>query len=322
MEILFLGTSSGAPTRDRNVSGAALRRHQSRRWYLIDCGEATQHRLLVTPLSINSLHAIFITHVHGDHCYGLPGLLGSAAMAGRTEPLWIVAPREIQEFLEVVQRTTQLRLTFPLHFKSVEDQSQAFPTLDFDVEAVELSHRVPSYAYAFTEIHQQRELDAQKLRAVGLPPGPLWGQLRRGIDVELADGRKLAAADFFLPPRRSRKVIIAGDNDTPELLRNAAVGADLLVHEATYTADIAKKVGAGPGHSYAAAVAQFAAAARIPSLILTHFSARYQRDPNVSPSITDIEAEARESYHGNLFLANDLDVFLVDRTGSVSRVTQ
>jgi ribonuclease Z len=322
MEILFLGTSSGAPTRDRNVSGTALRRHQSRRWYLIDCGEATQHRLLLTPLSLNSLHAIFITHVHGDHCYGLPGLLGSAAMAGRTQPLWIVAPREIREFIEVVQRTTQLRLTFPLCFKSVEDPHEAFPALDFSVEAVELSHRVPSYAYVFTEIHAQRELDADKLRDAGLPPGPLWGQLQRGADVELADGRKLIAADFFLAPRRSRKIIIAGDNDTPELLRDAAVGADLLVHEATYTADIAKKVGTAPRHSYAAAVAQFAAASHIPSLILTHFSARYQRDPNVSPCITDIETEARASYRGRLFLANDLDAFLIDRTGSVSRVTQ
>ena len=116
--IQFLGTSSGTPTKQRNVSGLALQESKGRGWYLIDCGEATQHQLLHTKLSLNTLKGIFITHVHGDHCYGLPGLLGSAGMTGRTEPLTIVAPAGIREWIEATQRFTEFHLSFELNFVS------------------------------------------------------------------------------------------------------------------------------------------------------------------------------------------------------------
>jgi len=112
MEITLLGTSSGTPTKTRNVSGTAIRKANSKSWYLVDCGEGTQHQILRTNLSLNHLQTIFITHIHGDHCYGLPGLLASAALSGRTVPLTIVGPRAINDFFTAIQKTTQLRLSY------------------------------------------------------------------------------------------------------------------------------------------------------------------------------------------------------------------
>src|SRR5205823_6689459 len=119
MELLFLGTGSGTPSRTRNVSGLALRAEGSRHWSLIDCGEATQHRILRTRLSLHDLRAVFITHMHGDHCYGLPGLLASAGMLNRTALLYVVGPAPLRPFLQGVMDTTQLGLPFPIEFVEV-----------------------------------------------------------------------------------------------------------------------------------------------------------------------------------------------------------
>ncbi|MCW8997745.1 MAG: MBL fold metallo-hydrolase, partial [Kangiellaceae bacterium] len=120
MKITFLGTSSGVPTKHRNVSGIALEVGENKNWFLIDCGEATQHQLLNTKLSTRNLSAVFITHIHGDHCYGLPGLLASTAMSGRTETLYLIGPAKIKQFIDGVIEATDLFLTYPLEFLDVE----------------------------------------------------------------------------------------------------------------------------------------------------------------------------------------------------------
>lgn len=321
MEIEFLGTSSGTPTKTRNVSALALRSPLAGRWYLVDCGEGTQHRLLRTSLSLMSLRAIFITHVHGDHCYGLPGLLASAGLLNRTEELLLVGPAAIASFIQGVMETTQLALPYPVAFLPVERGIPAGLLPDFEVRATALSHRVPSYAYTFTEASVERKLDAARLKADGVPRGPAWGQLQRGRDVMLADGRVLRAQDYLQPPRKPRKIIIGGDNDMPELLESEAAGADVLVHEATYTEEILEKVGPAPQHSTARQTARFAADAGIPNLVLTHFSPRYQQH-NGPLTMCDVEREARAAYRGNLFLANDLDRFCLDRQGHLSRIAE
>lgn len=134
MEIVFLGTSSGTPTKMRNVSGVAVKMVSSKIWCLVDCGEGTQHQILHTSLSLNSLQAIFITHLHGDHCYGLPGLLASAATQGRTEPLIIVCPAAVRDFILATQQTTQLTLSYPINFVIVEQVGGAVAIDEFDVE--------------------------------------------------------------------------------------------------------------------------------------------------------------------------------------------
>jgi ribonuclease Z len=319
MELQFLGTSSGTPTKNRNVSGLALRPAQTGHWYLVDCGEGTQHQVLHTSLSLCSLRAVFITHLHGDHCYGLPGLLASAGMLNRTEPLLIAAPASVRRFVEGVLDTTELRLPYPIEFLLVDDAPSIGSLPDVAVQVTPLSHRVPSYAFSFTEKGVGNKLDAARLQADGVPSGPLRGQLQRGEQVRLADGRVLQGSDYLLPPRKPRKIIVAGDNDRPELLGWAARGADVLVHEATYTEEILQKIGPGPQHSSARMVAQFASEAQIPNLVLTHFSARYQEGGD-GLSLADVEAEARASYAGKLFLASDLARFGLDTHGQLSRV--
>jgi ribonuclease Z len=319
MDLIFLGTSSGTPTKTRNVSGVAVRRTNAKSWFLVDCGEGTQHQVLRTPLSLKSLKGIFITHVHGDHCYGLPGLLASATLAGRTEPLHIVGPAEIADFLGAVRNATQLRLTFDLIFTDVAvlDSALVFPELK--ISKIALSHRVPSYAYVFAEGDVAPRLDTQRLAEEGIKPGPVWGQLQNGCDITLEDGRVLRSADYLVVERAPRTVVICGDNDNPELLRASCADADVIVHEATYTSDVAEKVGAAPQHCAADTIARFAESIRLRNLVLTHFSPRYADDRNAAPSIADIEVEARAQFTGNLFLASDFDVFRLDKDGLLAR---
>ncbi len=318
MDLLFLGTSSGTPTKQRNVTGLALIEEAGKDWILVDCGEATQHQLLHTPLSVNDLRAICITHVHGDHCYGLPGLLASAAMLGRKKPLAIVAPEGVQPWIEATRQLTSLYLPFELQFIATEAM-QPWRCGAWQVEAVPLSHRVPSHGYRFTEASVEPSLDTARLQQAGVPQGPLWGQLRKGLEV-VHEGRTFKGADYLYQPHAPRRIVVGGDNDKPDLLAAACQGAQVLVHEATYTEDVAQKVGEGVGHSAAAWVAAFAESVKLPHLVLTHFSARYQAEPERSPSIEDVRAEAAAHYHGTLFLAEDFARFRLGKSGVLSRV--
>jgi len=143
MEVIFLGTSSGTPTKTRNVSGIAIRRANAKAWSLIDCGEGTQQQILHTDLSLDHLTAIFITHVHGDHCYGLAGLLASTGMSGRTEPMLLVGPKPIQQMLMAIMENTQLKLSYEITFVDVLDINNPLNTREFTVETIELSHVYP-----------------------------------------------------------------------------------------------------------------------------------------------------------------------------------
>lgn len=319
MKITFLGTSSGMPTVQRNVTATALAPTDSKRWYLVDCGEATQHQLLRTRLSMLHLEAVFITHVHGDHCYGLPGLLASAATVGRTEPLVIVAPASIRDFIDGACRHTLLNLPYALDFHAVEDLDSSIMMRDFAVSRIPMSHRVPSFAYEFRQHPSPGRLDIGKLERTGLQPGPLWGQLQQGEDVQLANGRTLVAREYLLPVK-PRRVIIGGDNDTPELLAGYAAGLDLLVHEATYTASVARQVEPGPQHSSAESIARFAQRQSIPNLILTHFSKRYHQGEGAS--LSDVQKEAEAHYKGKLYLASDFDEYHLQPNGEVVLVEE
>ncbi len=326
MQLTFLGTSSGTPTRTRNVSGVALSIDERRDWYLIDCGEGTQHQILRTPLSLLSLRAILITHMHGDHCYGLPGLLASAELAGRTEPLTLIGPASLKPYIEAMQQHAELGAAYPLRFVAVEENPQVWDDEGVEVSRIALSHRVPSYAYRFSETQVERRLHVDKLRAENIPQGPLWHQLQSGETVTLPDGRVLEGDDYAYPAREARAVIVAGDNDRPDLLTEACDGVDLLVHEATYTEEVSEKLGPEPQHSTAARVARFACDVNLPTLILTHFSPRYQdagrskgKDKRRLPCIEDLRAEARQHYQGELYLAADLERYTLNRKREMKR---
>ncbi|KKO13001.1 MULTISPECIES: ribonuclease Z [Pseudomonas] len=313
MDLLFLGTSAGVPTTARNVSATAVIEASGSHWYLVDCGEGTQHRLLHTPLSIRDLRAIFITHVHGDHCFGLPGLLASAGMSGRTQPLDLVLPAALHDWVRQGLVASDTFLPFELRLLAVEELVE-WRSDALQVTSVQLSHRVPSVGFVFTELKPEPRLDIPRLEAEGIPRGPLWGDLAKGLTVPHG-GRLLHGNDYLRPSRPPRRVIVCGDNDNPELLADVAEGADVLVHEATFTLAVVERTGVTFGHSTAAAVARFAETAGVRNLVLTHFSARYQSDPRRSPSIDNVRDEALAHYSGRLTLAQDLQRYHIGRDG-------
>lgn len=320
MKFTFLGTSAGAPTLERNVTGLALQSEATKSWSLIDCGEGTQHQLQRANYSLVQLRTVFITHIHGDHCYGLPGLISSASMAGRSKPLTIVAPSGIQEFIEATLQHTDVHLNYKLQFERVEQLQDYDANKGFTVNAIELSHRVPSFAYRIEESAVERNLDTAKLLADEIPRGPLWSQIKQCAQLQLEDGRVIQCANYILPPRPPRTIIVGGDNDNPALLREAAFDVNVLIHEATYSQAVSDKVGPGPQHSSAAQVAIFAQSAAVPNLVLTHFSARYQGVGK--GSVAELAAEAAALYDGNLFLAADLCTFSLDKTGQLAVLPQ
>jgi ribonuclease Z len=315
-KLTFLGTSSGVPTKNRNVTSLALQSTVNRDWWMIDCGEATQHRLQHLSLSVHELAGICITHVHGDHTYGLPGLLASASMTGRKRPLILIAPLAVKLWLEATMLHSELFLTYPLVHIDVAANTQVHQEEGLAISRHALSHRAPSVGFRFAAESTRWKLDSDALRARGVAPGPLWGRLQAGRDITLDDGSVLAAADFRSAQVERAVVVVGGDNDTPSLLNDACAGAQLLVHEATYTEAVLQKVGPGPTHSSVQRVAQFATERGLPNLILTHFSARYDNPEGMA----ELDAEARQHYAGQLHLAQDFATYELGADGLVRKI--
>lgn len=314
-KLTFLGTSSGVPTKNRNVTALAVQTSLNRDWWLVDCGEATQHRLQHLPLTVHQLAGICITHIHGDHTYGLPGLLASASMTGRKRPLILIAPLAVRAWLEATLLHTELFLTFPLIHVDVAAERLVHQEPGLTIERYPLSHRAPSVGFRFGVESTHWRLDTDGLAARGVAAGPAWGRMQNGYDVVLDDGTTLRADDFRSEHVERGAIVVGGDNDTPSLLVAAVRGAQLLVHEATYTEAILQKVGPGPTHSSVQRVAQFAETQAVPNLILTHFSARYDSQAGMA----EVEAEARQHYSGDLFLAYDFDSYELDASGTIRK---
>lgn len=324
--LTFLGTSSGVPTKYRNVSALAvsLLKEQGTAgkntpWILVDCGEATQHQLMHTPLRPSNLQAIFITHVHGDHCYGLPGLLASLAMHGRKTPLTIVAPQAIKLMLDTIISLTQMTLNYEIKFVAIEsildDGMQMTLGKDWrlDVQLTALSHRCDSYAFSLSQSFSKVKLNTDKLEKSNIP-NRLWGRILHSNEpmVDLGEWGRVFGDDFRTVEHFCQKIVIAGDNDNPDLLQTAVQNADILVHESTYTEPIRQKILAkgeiDPKHSSALQIAKFAQKMQVPTLVLTHFSARFvlseKADQDV-PTMGDVKKEVQSVYDGRLILAKD-----------------
>ncbi|MDO6527364.1 MBL fold metallo-hydrolase [Motilimonas sp. 1_MG-2023] len=319
MEFTFFGTSAGTPTKARNVTALALRLKREKSWCLIDCGEGTQHQLLHAPYSLANLAAVFITHVHGDHCFGLVGLLASASLTGRKAPLTIYGPAALAQFIPLTLELTDTYLCYPIEFVDVESLDQEIEVAGFTVSAIRLSHRVPCHAWHFVERNIAHQLDQEKLGQAGIEKGPLWGKIQQGEQVRLADGSLINGRDFWRLDNEARSIIVAGDNDQPELLQQAAANANVLIHEATYTQAIADKVGPDPMHSSAMQLAKFAQQVALPNLVMTHFSARFGGEGKSSMRI--LQQEAKRFYHGELFLAEDLTTYQLNSKGELSKLT-
>jgi len=300
MELTFLGTSAGVPTRKRNVSGLALRPRECSEWLLFDCGEATQHQIMKSTLSLYRLERIFITHLHGDHIYGIFGLMASRGMLQTEMPLEIYGPPGLREMIDTVMRLSQLKLPFDLNIRELQGDE----ILDFGsyrIATVPLSHSITCYGYVFIEAERPGRFDPKKAHDLGLPEGPLYGRLQRGEAVTLSEGKIITPREVMGAPRPGKRVIIGGDNDKPELF--APYGAvDLMIHEATYTQKDFDRLPRKFKHTTARQLGIAAEAMGVKSLIATHISARYDNDERLAELLDELKAH----YHGTAAIAYDL----------------
>jgi ribonuclease Z len=289
VQITFLGTSSGVPTRSRNVSGVAVRLPQRAEFWLFDCGEGTQHQILRSDLKISQLSRIFITHMHGDHIFGLMGLLASCGLAGNTERIDIYGPPGLNEYLQACRRYSQTHFSYPV---AVHENRAGliYEDEEYRVHCGLLEHRVTAFGYRIEEKDRPGRFDAQKAKAFGIPFGPLYGQLKRGETLTLPDGRRVRGADFCAEPEVGRKIAYCTDTIFCEGAVELARDADVLIHEATFSHRDAQ-LAIDRLHSTSTMAAQVALAAGVKQLVMTHFSPRYA--PGNAIQLDDLEAEAR-----------------------------
>ncbi len=305
MQVTFLGTSSGVPTRGRNVSAVALRLPQRSELWLFDCGEGTQHQFLRSELRVSQLRRIFVTHMHGDHVFGLPGLLASLGLAGTCSGIDLYGPDPLRDYLEGVLRTSSTRIGYPLRSHRVKEAASSGALLldddDITVRCTKLIHRVPAYAYRVDQKPRAGRFDVEQARALGIPPGPIYAELKAGREVVLDDGRIINGASLCGPERPGCSLVYCTDTVFSEAAVELAQGADLLIHESTFSHAEAEMAFAKQ-HSTSTMAAQTALAAGVRQLMLTHLSPRYVPGNPVTPD--DLLNEAR-SIFPNTELAKD-----------------
>jgi ribonuclease Z len=289
VQITFLGTSAGVPTRSRNVSCVALRLPQRGEVWLFDCGEGTQHQLLRSDLKLSQVTRIFITHLHGDHLFGLVGLLASAGMAGHAERIDVYGPRGLDDYVRDITRSSETHFSYPAEVHVVE-AGTVFEDEEFTVSCLPLKHWVRTFGYRVVERDRAGAFDVERAVAAGIPPGPLYGRLKRGERITLRDGREVEGRDFCGPSVAGRRVVYCTDTIYCPSAVELARDADVLIHEATYAGqdeDLARR----SLHSTTLMAASVASEAGAEQLILTHLSPRYAPGNAVEPD--DLLAEAR-----------------------------
>lgn len=204
MELFFLGTGSGVPSKQRNVSSLVLKLLDERNSvWLFDCGEATQHQILQSTLKPRKIEKIFISHMHGDHIFGLPGLLSSRGFQGGTEPITIYGPVGIKGYVTSSLKYSSTRLSYPLHFVEFKEPGIIFEDHQFKVTVGKLKHGIPSYGFRIEEADHEGTLDAGKLKTLGISPGPIYGRIKNKEIVELEDGRIIDGNDFVGPEQKA-----------------------------------------------------------------------------------------------------------------------
>lgn len=303
MELEFLGTGAGSPSKKRNVSSVALKLLEERNAvWLFDCGEATQHQILYTTIRPRKIEKIFITHLHGDHIFGLPGLLSSRSFQGGDEPLTIYGPKGIKQFVLTALKVSESRLGYPLNFVELTDEGEIFHDQTFTVYAKKLDHKIACFGYRVVEADHPGALNVDKLRAADVPSGPIYGQLKAGKTVKLPDGRVLNGQDFIGQAQPGRVVAILGDTRKTKAAVELGKNADVLVHESTFAKN-EPKMARAYYHSTSKQAAEVARDAHAKRLLLTHISARY-----TGKAAYQLAYSVRNIFK-NTRVVNDFDVY-------------
>jgi ribonuclease Z len=280
---------------ERGVSSLALVREGET--LMFDCGEGTQRQMMRYGVGF-TLEDIFFTHFHTDHYLGVLGLLKTLSLQVREQPLRIWGPQGAQALFKRAEGLGNEKLTFPLTVTDLESGA-IVRRKDYEIRAFEVEHRKgAALGYALAEDIRRGRFDPDHARALGIPEGPLWGRIHKGESITLEDGRVVAPSELVGPDRTGRKVVITGDTRPCAATIEQSLGADLLVHEATF-GDEEQPRAMETMHSTAREAATVAKMAGVKRLALTHFSARYSRDPS------DLGREAREVFSGDVTLARD-----------------
>ncbi|WP_254536623.1 ribonuclease Z [Halomarina litorea] len=294
MHVTFLGTSGAVPTTERNTSALMVRREGDR--FLFDVGEGTQRQMMRFGTGFDVSH-VFLTHLHGDHVLGLPGLCQTWDFNDREDTLAIHTPPGTRRDVEELLGATGARPGFPVRVNEVRPGDVALRGEEFEVRAFETQHRTSSVGYAIVEDDRKGRFDRERAEELGVPVGPKFSQLHRGESVELDDGTVIDPEQVVGAPRPGRRVIYTGDTRPVQATKDVSADADLLVHDATFASDHADRAPA-TGHSTAREAARVARDAGVKRLALTHISSRY---PNPSP----LQKEAREVFSGRCFVPDD-----------------
>jgi ribonuclease Z len=272
LRVVFLGTSGSVPTLKRSLPSVVVQCPRDQ--WMFDCGENVQRQMMATKVSFHRKMKVFITHLHGDHVLGLPGLLQTMALMDRKEPVQIYGPVGLKDFLVCTKETLNFGLTFPVEISQILSEGVVCDEEEYSVVATKSNHAVESYAFAFMEKPRPGKFYPKKAQALGIPAGELWSKLQRGEEITLAHGKVVKPSDVMGPLRAGRKIVYTGDTKPFEAFAIFAEGADLVIHDCTFDDSLSEKAGVD-GHSTPTQAAGQAKVAGAKQLVLSHISARY-----------------------------------------------
>jgi len=273
--VVFLGTAGSIPTPQRGLPAIAIRRKNE--LLLFDCGEGVQRQMIQAGVGFHRKTKIFVTHMHGDHMLGLPGLFQTMSLLDREKKLEVYGPTGILAFVEAIRQTVHFTLTFPIEVFEITEAGLVCEERGYGMYASWADHVAPSLAFALIEKPRPGKFHPEKAKSLGIPEGPLWSKLQHGLAVELSDGRTVRPEDVLGAPRPGRKIVYTGDTRPSQGLVRFAENADLLIHEATFDDELWERA-REDGHSTPSQAAETAKKAGAKRLVLTHISARY-KDP-------------------------------------------
>ena len=272
LHLIFLGTGGSIPTVMRNLPSMLLLRKGEQ--LMFDCGEGVQKQMMRAKVGFHKKMKIFVSHMHGDHVLGLPGLLQTMALLGRKKKLQVYGPEGIEGFLDCVRDSLQFGLTFPIEIYEICSDGVVCHDKEYSVEAIRSNHVVLGWSYAFVENPRPGKFFPEKAKALGVPQGELWSRLQHGEIVELEDGSVVSPEKVSGSLRKGRKIVYSGDTRPFEQFVEFAADADLIVHDATFDDTLYEKAGVD-GHSTPRQAALQAEKAKAKKLVLMHISARY-----------------------------------------------
>lgn len=271
MKLVFLGTSAAQPTENRGLSCICLEREGE--ILMFDAGEGAQTSFLKSGLGWNKKMKIFVTHLHGDHCVGILGLLQTMTLQHRTEEIEIFGPKGIEDFIGENIKILNFGLSFPVMINLVSE-GKILETEKYSIFAAMASHSIDAYSYVFQEKEKPGKFFPEKANELGIPEGNLWNQLQRGIPIKLGN-KTILPSQVLGQKRPGVKIGISGDTRPTSKLEEFFNECDYLVFDSTFLDELKEKANE-TSHSTAKAAAELAIKANVSNLILTHFSARYK----------------------------------------------